>query len=171
MQDEIKLLNEKIDYLTDGSRRLHGLYDKRGEQIQHLQNKCDDSQKSKQDVERNIQTLQDNNDELKNQLTSKNKENENLRNQIRLLESENARIQSDLTKMQTKSAKITASLTPIAHSPIFEKNAVFDVSTGYKIGEIKSYYHNYEFSMEIKNRVKHQSNGRILQGKLIINLS
>lgn len=39
MKNEIKLLNEKLDYLTDGSRRLQGLYNKRGEQIQNLQNR------------------------------------------------------------------------------------------------------------------------------------
>ena len=49
--------------------------------------------------------------------------------------------------------------------PIFQKIGPFKISRGYKIGEIKSYHHNYEFSMEIK----HQSNSqyeRILQGKL-----
>ena len=41
LQDEIKLLNEKLDYLTDGNRRLHGLYVDRGKQMQDLQNKLD----------------------------------------------------------------------------------------------------------------------------------
>ena len=41
MGDEIKLLNEKLDYLTEGSRRLHGLYDKSIEKNRNLQNKLD----------------------------------------------------------------------------------------------------------------------------------
>ena len=41
LEDEIKLLNEKLDYLNDGNRKLHGLYDDRGKQIQDLQNKLD----------------------------------------------------------------------------------------------------------------------------------
>jgi len=84
MQDEIKLLNEKLVYLTDGSRRLHGLYDKRGEQIQNLQNQFETCEKSKENVERNIRTLQEDNDKLQSQLTLKNAENENLRTRIQL---------------------------------------------------------------------------------------
>ena len=41
MQDEIKLLNEKLDYLNEGSRRLHGLYDKSLEETRNLKNKLD----------------------------------------------------------------------------------------------------------------------------------
>ena len=52
--------------------------------------------------------------------------------------------------------------------PIFEKIQAFNVSTGYKIGEIKSYHPNYEFSMEIKHQVN--SYGYILQGLLSKNL-
>jgi len=48
--------------------------------------------------------------------------------------------------------------------PIFEKKQAFNVTQGYKIGEIKSYHHNYEFSMEIKHGAS--SNARILQGIL-----
>ena len=44
MQNEIKLLNVKLDYLTDGNRRLHGLYDQRGERIQNLENELDTCQ-------------------------------------------------------------------------------------------------------------------------------
>ena len=36
LQDEIKLLNEKLDYLNEGSRRLHGLYDKSLEEKRNL---------------------------------------------------------------------------------------------------------------------------------------
>ena len=36
MQDEIKLLNEKVDYLNEGNRKLHASYETR---IQKLQNK------------------------------------------------------------------------------------------------------------------------------------
>ena len=36
MQDEIKLLNEKVDYLNEGNRRLHASYESR---IQELQDK------------------------------------------------------------------------------------------------------------------------------------
>ena len=49
--------------------------------------------------------------------------------------------------------------------PIFEKKQAFNVTRGYKIGEIKSYHHNYEFSMEIKH-ASSSSVGRILQGLL-----
>ena len=41
MQDEIILLKEKLDYLNDGNRRLHDLYDRRGEQIKNLQTQLD----------------------------------------------------------------------------------------------------------------------------------
>ena len=44
MQDEIKLLNEKLDYLKDGNRRLDGLYYERGERIQKLENELDTCQ-------------------------------------------------------------------------------------------------------------------------------
>ena len=52
----------------------------------------------------------------------------------------------------------------ITTKPIFEKIKPFNVSKGYKIGEIKTYHHNYEFSMEIFHKANSQ--GRILQGKL-----
>ena len=52
--------------------------------------------------------------------------------------------------------------------PIFEKIQAFNVSKGYKIGEFKTYHHNYEFSMEIKHQAS--SNTRVLQGKLTQNL-
>ena len=39
MQDEIKHLKVKVDYLEDDSRKLHGLYDKSREQIKNLQKK------------------------------------------------------------------------------------------------------------------------------------
>ena len=54
MQDEIKLLNEKLDYLNIGNRRLHGLYDERGKQIQNLENEldtCEHQNGSNQDCE------------------------------------------------------------------------------------------------------------------------
>ena len=41
MRDEIILLKEKLDYLNDGNRRLHDLYDRRGEQIKNLQTQLD----------------------------------------------------------------------------------------------------------------------------------
>ena len=41
MQDEINLLKEKVDFLEDGGRRIHGLYNKCQEQIKILQNKVD----------------------------------------------------------------------------------------------------------------------------------
>ena len=47
MQDEIKLLNEKLDYLTDGSRRLHGLYDKSIAKAKNVQNELDSCEKQK----------------------------------------------------------------------------------------------------------------------------
>ena len=45
MQDEIRLLNEKLDYLTDGSRRLHGLYDKSIAKTKNTQNELDTCEK------------------------------------------------------------------------------------------------------------------------------
>ena len=53
--------------------------------------------------------------------------------------------------------------------PIFQKIGQFSVSPGYKIGEIKSYYHNYELSMEIKHQA--DLNGYSLQGKLTKTIS
>ena len=47
MQDEIKLLNAKLDYLTDGSRRLHGLYDKSIAKAKNVQNELDGCEKQK----------------------------------------------------------------------------------------------------------------------------
>ena len=60
MQDEIKLLNEKLDYLNIGNQRLHGLYDERGKRIQNLENElntCDHQNGSNQDCERIIQGM------------------------------------------------------------------------------------------------------------------
>ena len=54
MQDKIKLLNEKLDYLTDGSRRLHGLYDKSLEKAKILQNELDSCEKQ------NLETISKN---------------------------------------------------------------------------------------------------------------
>ena len=45
MQDEIKLLNEKLIYLNDGSRRLHGLYDKSLAKAKNMQNELDTCEK------------------------------------------------------------------------------------------------------------------------------
>ena len=45
LQDEIKLLKEKVDYLNKGNRRLNNLYEKRGEKIKNLEselNGCKD---------------------------------------------------------------------------------------------------------------------------------
>ena len=44
MQEEIKLLNIKYDYLENGNRRLDGLYYERGERIQKLENELDTCQ-------------------------------------------------------------------------------------------------------------------------------
>ena len=41
LQDEIKHLKEKVDYLEDDSRGLNALYNKKREQIKNLQNKLD----------------------------------------------------------------------------------------------------------------------------------
>ena len=60
MQDEIKLLNEKLDYLNIGNRRLHGLYDERGKQIQNLENEldhCEQQKGSNQDCEGMLQGM------------------------------------------------------------------------------------------------------------------
>ena len=53
--------------------------------------------------------------------------------------------------------------------PIFEKIQAFNVTKGYKIGELKAYHHNYEFSMEIKHQAS--SHARIFHGKLTKKLS
>ena len=45
MQDAIKLLNEKLVYLNDGSRRLHGLYDKSMAKAKNLQDKLNTCEK------------------------------------------------------------------------------------------------------------------------------
>ena len=37
LQDEIKLLKEKVDYLNEGNRRLKNLYEKRGGKIENLE--------------------------------------------------------------------------------------------------------------------------------------
>ena len=63
MQDEIKLLNEKLDYLNNGNRRLHGLYDERGERIQKLENEldtCQNQNSGNQVLERMIQGIDQN---------------------------------------------------------------------------------------------------------------
>jgi len=54
MQDEIKLLNEKLDYLTEGSRRLHGLYDKSIAKAKNVQNELDSCEKQ------NLETISKN---------------------------------------------------------------------------------------------------------------
>jgi len=45
MQDEIKLLNEKLVYLNDGSRRLHGLYDKSLAKAKNVQDELETCEK------------------------------------------------------------------------------------------------------------------------------
>ena len=65
MQDEINLLNEKLDYLTEGSRRLDGLYNKSLEETRNLKtqlNTCKNqngaifaTQSSNQDCQRIIE--------------------------------------------------------------------------------------------------------------------
>ena len=60
------------------------------------------------------------------------------RNQNDLKETKN-HLEESLNQLQSPETK-----TP---KPIFEKIQAFNVSTGYKIGEIKSYHPNYEFSM------------------------
>ena len=50
MQDEIKLLNEKLVYLNDGSRRLHGLYDKSLAKAKNVQNELDTCEKQNQET-------------------------------------------------------------------------------------------------------------------------
>ena len=65
----------------------------------------------------------------------------------------------------TTKAPLQTTTSPTRILPLFQKLQAFNVSTGYKIGEIKSYHHNYEFSMEIKHSLN--SYGYILQGNLI----
>ena len=50
MQDEIKLLNEKLVYLNDGSRRLHSLYDKSLAKVKNMQNELDTCEKQNQET-------------------------------------------------------------------------------------------------------------------------
>lgn len=57
MENKIKFLNEKLDYLNDGNRKLHDLYDKRGKQVRNLQselNTCENRNESNQVFERMI---------------------------------------------------------------------------------------------------------------------
>ena len=65
---------------------------------------------------------------------------------------------------ETTTATLVKTTTTSRPEPIFEKKQPYNVTRGYKIGEIKSYHHNYEFSMEIKHGTS--SNARILQGLL-----
>ena len=63
MQNEIKLLNVKLDYLTDGNRRLHGLYDVRGERIKNLEyelDTCQNQNSGNQVLERMIEGIDQN---------------------------------------------------------------------------------------------------------------
>ena len=41
MQDQIKLLKEKVDYLENGNRRLHALYEARTQNLQDRLNTCE----------------------------------------------------------------------------------------------------------------------------------
>ena len=50
MQDEIKLLNEKLVYLNDGSRRLHGLYDKSLAKAKNMQNELNTCEKQNRET-------------------------------------------------------------------------------------------------------------------------
>ena len=65
---------------------------------------------------------------------------------------------------ETTTALVTTS-SPDRPKPIFEKLQAFNVSRGYKIGEFKTYNHNYEFSMELKHETKATA-ARVLQGIL-----
>ena len=62
----------------------------------------------------------------------------------------------------TTSAPVETTTASPGLKPIFEKMKPFNVTRGYKIGEIKSYHHNYEFSMEVKHQKSYD--GIILQG-------
>ena len=98
MQDEITLLNEKLDYLNDGNRKLHGLYDDRGKQIQSLQNKLDISTKQTEKLKNDkiklkghLKVTRDNNGLLKNMVDELKTENEEI--EVHLQQS-NAKVES-----------------------------------------------------------------------------
>ena len=63
---------------------------------------------------------------------------------------------------ETTTAPVKTTTSSAGPKPIFEKMKPFNVTKGYKIGEIKSYHHNYEFSMEVKHQKSYD--GIILQG-------
>ena len=58
MQDEIKLLNVKLDYLNDGSRRLHGLYDRSNDKVKNLQEDLDSCEKRNLAIRSEIQVYE-----------------------------------------------------------------------------------------------------------------
>ena len=58
MQDEIKLLNVKLDYLNDGSRRLHGLYDQSNDKVKNLQKDLDSCEERNLAIRSEIQVYE-----------------------------------------------------------------------------------------------------------------
>ena len=88
------------------------------------------------------------------------------RNQNDLKETKD-HLEESLNQLQTPGTT-TALLTTTSSTrpkPIFEKLQAFNVSRGFKIGEFRTYYHNYEFSMELKHQTKATA-ARVLQGIL-----
>ena len=107
MQDEIKLLNEKVDYLNEGNRKLHASCETR---IQKLQNKLnqketlmDQCQSGNQDAFITRKELDSCRDELTDEQDSKQQIYQNLQNakqNIKTLEDENKRHSSNIETLK-----------------------------------------------------------------------
>ena len=78
-------MKEKVNYLEDSSRRLHGLYDKSRE---------------------NIQTLEGDKKVLQNQLNSEKAESDRLRDRIRKLENGNQGLNNQNQNFQSMQSKL-----------------------------------------------------------------
>ena len=105
MQDEIKLLKEKVDYLNDGSRKLHDLYDKSREKSRNLQKKLESCESGNQDEMILRKELDLCRDELLDEKNLNDQQYRNLRlaeRNIKSLEGENDELQNQLTAEKAK---------------------------------------------------------------------
>ena len=99
LQDKIKFLNEKLENLNAGNRRLHGLYDERGDQIQILNQKldtCENQNGGNQGDAKLIEELKHDNLKLKGHLKVTRDNNELLKSMVDELKTENEEIESRL---------------------------------------------------------------------------
>ena len=133
----IKTIQSKLDQCESGSQVVVTTK----KELDLCRDELSDEQKSKEDLKRNVKTLQNDNDKLQKQLTSKNDEIENLRNRIRGLESEKNRIQSESSKNQREAANKIRNLTSentklqktISSRPKITNSRVSVTNTGQKM--------------------------------------